>query len=286
LRVVGTNRRPSCGVDEVSVAVTADRHAAAVRRKGHRRVGTAVAGRLDLPPNLAVRNTDQHHRTSVAVTTAPATGFIHHGEGGAVDHEFDIRKGPGTARMGDVFVNHGEIAGPQHGGGVVRKGRCHIHIVGRPIHGSHVGVVPVHQIRRRGHNGEGRGVVDANPIARCNDDFAPIGVVVDAVGLLVVDEELLREIGVGGGPTVVEIRSPVTIAVRAAVTVDRGGASRPRAIVDGVIHAVAIGIHRRGVQRQERSHHQCGQHQSKNPAFADGLIEHDFPSPCRLKDCG
>ena len=98
--------------------------------------------------------------------------------------------------MRDVVMNKGQVARPEQRCSIVGKCGCNIHAVGAPVQTGHVRIVTTNQICRRGHDGEGACVVGAHTVSRGHGNRRAVRVVVNAVCVDVVDEKVLREVGV------------------------------------------------------------------------------------------
>ena len=110
------------------------------------------------------------------------------------------------------------------------------------------------------------------------------------------DGEFVLEVRVADHPHVVEVRRTVAVSVRAAVFVNGGGASCPRAIVHVVINAIAIRIRsltRKAGERQkeEESQQNCSMFSSRKRgagiSHAAGFFFHIkcFLQKCSNKTC-
>ena len=93
------------------------------------------------------------------------------------------------------------------------------------------------------------------------------------------DMEVLSEVGVVGGPAVIEVGGPVSVGIGATGQVNGRSAIGVRAIVHAVVIAITVCIGA-GCQGKDGKQHQPAQQQgcgSGKPAEV-GLRNHDFPS--------
>ena len=105
------------------------------------------------------------------------------------------------------------------------------------------------------------------------------------------DGEFVLEVRVADHPHVVEVRRTVAVSVWAAIFVNGGGASGPRAIVHVVIDAIAIRI--RSLARKAGERHEEEESQQNCSMFSSRMrgagISHEggffFNIKCFLQKC-